>query len=40
MKHETPIVLVTGFEPFDGEPINLLQKIARALDGETIVCSR
>lgn len=31
-----PNVLLTGFEPFDGERINPSGEIARALDGETV----
>jgi pyroglutamyl-peptidase len=33
----TPNVLLTGFEPFDGEAVNPSGEIVRALDGE-IVC--
>jgi pyroglutamyl-peptidase len=32
----TPKVLLTGFEPFDGERINPSGEIARALDGEIV----
>jgi pyroglutamyl-peptidase len=32
----TPKVLLTGFEPFDGERINPSAEIARALDGEIV----
>lgn len=32
----TPVVLVVGFEPFDGELVNPAQEIARRLDGEWI----
>lgn len=31
-----PVVLLTGFEPFDGECINPAQEVVRVLDGETI----
>jgi pyroglutamyl-peptidase len=31
-----PTILLTGFEPFDGETINPSQEIVRALDGEII----
>ena len=31
-----PSVLITGFEPFDGDTVNPSQEIARALDGKTI----
>jgi pyroglutamyl-peptidase len=31
-----PVVLVLGFEPFDGESLNPSAQIARCLDGETI----
>lgn len=33
-------VLLTGFEPFDGEPINPSWLAARALDGERVVDAR
>ncbi len=36
MPTKNKTVLLTGFEPFGGEPINPSQEIARALDGETI----
>ena len=32
----TPRVLVTGFEPFDGDTVNPAWEVARALDGERI----
>ena len=32
----TPKILLTGFEPFDGERINPSGEIARALDGEIV----
>lgn len=35
-----PIVLLTGFEPFDGECVNPSQDIVRALDGATIAAHR
>ena len=35
-KHSTPLILVTGFEPFENDPINPAWEIARALDGEVI----
>lgn len=31
-----PVVLVVGFEPFDGDPVNPSMQIARRLDGEAI----
>ena len=40
MNRKGPNVLVTGFEPFDGEAVNPSQEIARALDGETIAGHR
>ena len=40
MTGKMPAVLVTGFEPFDGEAINPSQEIARTLDGETIAGHR
>jgi pyroglutamyl-peptidase len=40
MIRKLPTVLVTGFEPFDGEAMNPSQEIARALDGETIAGHR
>jgi pyroglutamyl-peptidase len=30
---DEPLILLTGFEPFDGEPINPSWEVARALDG-------
>lgn len=36
----TRTVLLTGFEPFDGEPVNPSDLIARALDGATIAGHR
>ena len=33
---DLPVVLVTGFDPFDGEAMNPSLEIARALDGEII----
>lgn len=36
MPTKTKTVLLTGFEPFGGEPINPSQEIVRALDGEAI----
>jgi len=35
-----PNVLLTGFEPFDADPLNPSQEIARALDGEVIAAHR
>ena len=35
-KHSTPLILLTGFEPFENDPINPAWEIARALDGEVI----
>ena len=32
----TPSILLTGFEPFENDPINPAWEIARALDGEVI----
>jgi len=40
MSRKPSNVLVTGFEPFDGEAVNPSQEIARALDGETIAGHR
>ena len=40
MTHATDNVLVTGFEPFDGETVNPSQQIARALDATTIAGHR
>jgi pyroglutamyl-peptidase len=40
MTGNIPTVLVTGFEPFDGEAINPSQEIARTLDGEVIAGHR
>lgn len=40
MTRKTRKVLITGFEPFDGEAVNPSQQIARALDGETIAGHR
>ncbi|MDR3388442.1 MAG: pyroglutamyl-peptidase I [Rudaea sp.] len=40
MKHTPATALVTGFEPFDGEPVNPSREIARALDGELIAGHR
>ena len=40
MKHKPPVALITGFEPFDGEPVNPSQEIARALDGAVIAGHR
>jgi pyroglutamyl-peptidase len=40
MTRKLPTVLVTGFEPFDGEAVNPSQEISRALDGETIAGHR
>ncbi len=36
MRPAVPTILLTGFEPFDGEPVNPSWLIAHALDGETI----
>ena len=36
----TPVVLVTGFDPFGGEAVNPSQQIAQALDGEIIAGHR
>jgi pyroglutamyl-peptidase len=35
-----PIVLLTGFEPFDGECVNPSQEIVRTLDGTSIAAHR
>ena len=35
-KHSTPLILLTGFEPIENDPINPAWEIARALDGEVI----
>jgi pyroglutamyl-peptidase len=35
-----PTVLLSGFEPFDGERVNPAREIVRALDGETIDAHR
>ena len=40
MSRKPPAVLVTGFEPFDADPINPSQEIARALDGEIVAAHR
>ena len=40
MKPESPIALVTGFEPFAGEEINPSHEIAHALDGTTLAGHR
>jgi pyroglutamyl-peptidase len=34
------VILLTGFEPFDGESVNPSWRIAEALDGETIAGAR
>ncbi|MDE1962189.1 MAG: pyroglutamyl-peptidase I [Xanthomonadaceae bacterium] len=36
----TPKALVTGFDPFGGEPVNPSQQIAQALDGQLIAGHR
>lgn len=36
----TPTLLVTGFEPFDGEPVNPSAEIARRVDGRTVAGAR
>ena len=35
-----PTVLLTGFEPFDGERVNPAREVVRALDGEAIAAHR
>jgi pyroglutamyl-peptidase len=40
MSRKLPTVLLTGFEPFDADPVNPSQEIARALDGEVIAAHR
>jgi pyroglutamyl-peptidase len=40
MKHNSPVALITGFEPFEGESVNPSQEIARALDATTIAGHR
>ncbi|SFN25751.1 pyroglutamyl-peptidase I [Dokdonella immobilis] len=35
-----PVVLIAGFEPFAGEPVNPSAEIARCLDGESIAGHR
>lgn len=40
MSAKLPAVLLTGFEPFDAEPVNPSQEIARALDGEVVAAHR
>jgi pyroglutamyl-peptidase len=40
MKRRTPVVLVTGFDPFGGEAVNPSQLIVQALDGEIIAGHR
>lgn len=40
MSRKQPNVLLTGFEPFDADPVNPSQEIARALDGEIIAAHR
>lgn len=40
MKRRTPVVLVTGFDPFGGEAVNPSQLIVQALDGEVIAGHR
>ena len=36
----TPLILLTGFEPFGGDPVNPSLLIARALDGEVVAGAR
>lgn len=36
----TPVVLITGFDPFGGEAVNPSQRIAQALDGEVVAGHR
>ena len=38
--NRTPKALVTGFDPFGGEPVNPSQQIAQALDGQLIAGHR
>ncbi|HMM57873.1 MAG: pyroglutamyl-peptidase I [Xanthomonadales bacterium PRO7] len=40
MSKRTPVALVTGFDPFGGEPVNPSQQIAVALHGQTIAAHR
>ncbi len=35
-----PRILLTGFEPFDGESVNPSWQVARSLQGETIAGAR
>lgn len=40
MSQRTPVALVTGFDPFGGEPVNPSQQIAQALHGGIIARHR
>jgi pyroglutamyl-peptidase len=40
MRRRMPVALITGFDPFGGEPVNPSQRIAQALDGEVVAGHR